>query len=64
MGCLNKGKVRVMRYLLNLILVISLGFGFYLRKKKIVIFPRWVEISAAVVAVVYIVFIWMYVFVM
>jgi len=56
--------VRVMRYLFNLILIISLGFGFYLRKKKIVIFPRWLEISAAVVAVVYIVFIWMYVFVM
>lgn len=64
MGCLNKGKVRVMRYLLNLIVIISLCFGFYLRKKKIVLFPRWFEISAAVAAVVYLVFIWMYVFVM
>ena len=64
MGCLNKGKVRVMRYLFNLILIISLGFGFYLRKKKIVIFPRWFEISAAVAAVAYIVFIWAYVFLM
>ena len=53
-----------MRYLLNLILIISLGFGFYLRKKKIVIFPRWFEISAAVAAVAYIVFIWAYVFLM
>ena len=51
-----------MRYLLNLILVISLCFGFYLRKKKIVVFPRWFEISAAVAAVVYMVFIWAYVF--
>ena len=58
MGCLNKGKVRVMRYLFNLILIISLGFGFYLRKKKIVVFPRWFEIPAAVA---YLVFFWVYV---
>ena len=47
-----------MRYLFYLIWIPLLCFGIYLRKKKIVVVTKWLDIS---MAVAYLVFFWIYV---
>jgi hypothetical protein len=47
-----------MRYLFYLIWILLLYFGIYLRKREVVVVPRWIEISSAAL---FLIFFWLYV---